>query len=402
MLEKALIKERNNSFYGWLFFLLVLIGIGMGAYIYQLIEGLTVTGMSRDISWGLYIGQFTFFVGVAASAVMLVLPYYLHNVKEFGRITVVGEFLAIGSVIMCMLFILVDMGMPMRVLNMILHPTPTSPMFWDMVVLSGYLLLNLFIGWNVLEAESKGVHPPKWVKVLIYISIPWAVSIHTVTAFLYSGLPGRHYWLTALIAPKFLASAFATGPALLIIICFLLKKFAGFDAGKEAIRKLSLIVTYSMCITIFMVAVEFFTAFYSQVPGHMATLQYLFAGLHGHSGFVPFMWVFAILSVVALVLLIPKKTREKESTLLIGCISVFISMWIEKGLSFVIGGLVENPLGRITEYTPGLAEILIIVGIWAIGAFIVSVLYKIVVSVKRETDVYSANTIQISTRNEGL
>jgi len=374
----------------------------MGAYIYQLIEGLTVTGMSRDISWGLYIGQFTFFVGVAASAVMLVLPYYLHNVKEFGRITVVGEFLAIGSVIMCMLFILVDMGMPMRVLNMILHPTPTSPMFWDMVVLSGYLLLNLFIGWNVLEAESKGVHPPKWVKVLIYISIPWAVSIHTVTAFLYSGLPGRHYWLTALIAPKFLASAFATGPALLIIICFLLKKFAGFDAGKEAIRKLSLIVTYSMCITIFMVAVEFFTAFYSQVPGHMATLQYLFAGLHGHSGFVPFMWVFAILSVVALVLLIPKKTREKESTLLIGCISVFISMWIEKGLSFVIGGLVENPLGRITEYTPGLAEILIIVGIWAIGAFIVSVLYKIVVSVKRETDVYSANTIQISTRNEGL
>ena len=402
MLEKALIKERNNSFYGWLFFLLVLIGIGMGAYIYQLIEGLTVTGMSRDISWGLYIGQFTFFVGVAASAVMLVLPYYLHNVKEFGRITVVGEFLAIGSVIMCMLFILVDMGMPMRVLNMILHPTPTSPMFWDMVVLSGYLLLNLFIGWNVLEAESKGVHPPKWVKVLIYISIPWAVSIHTVTAFLYSGLPGRHYWLTALIAPKFLASAFATGPALLIIICFLLKKFAGFDAGKEAIRKLSLIVTYSMCITIFMVAVEFFTAFYSQVPGLMATLQYLFAGLHGHSGFVPFMWVFAILSVVALVLLIPKKTREKESTLLIGCISVFISMWIEKGLSFVIGGLVENPLGRITEYTPGLAEILIIVGIWAIGAFIVSVLYKIVVSVKRETDVYSANTIQISTRNEGL
>lgn len=402
MLEKALIKERNNSFYGWLFFLLVLIGIGMGAYIYQLIEGLTVTGMSRDISWGLYIGQFTFFVGVAASAVMLVLPYYLHNVKEFGRITVVGEFLAIGSVIMCMLFILVDMGMPMRVLNMILHPTPTSPMFWDMVVLSGYLLLNLFIGWNVLEAESKGVHPPKWVKVLIYISIPWAVSIHTVTAFLYSGLPGRNYWLTALIAPKFLASAFATGPALLIIICFLLKKFAGFDAGKEAIRKLSLIITYSMCITIFMVAVEFFTAFYSQVPGHMATLQYLFAGLHGHSGFVPFMWVFAILSVVALVLLIPKKTREKESTLLIGCISVFISMWIEKGLSFVIGGLVENPLGRITEYTPGLAEILIIVGIWAIGAFIVSVLYKIVVSVKRETDVYSANTIQISTRNEGL
>jgi len=106
MLEKALIKNNNKSFWGWILFLLALIGVGFISYLYQLNQGLTVTGMSRDISWGLYIGQFTFFVGVAASAVMLVLPYYLHNVKEFGRITIVGEFLAVSAVIMCMLFIL--------------------------------------------------------------------------------------------------------------------------------------------------------------------------------------------------------------------------------------------------------------------------------------------------------
>jgi molybdopterin-containing oxidoreductase family membrane subunit len=391
MLEKALIKENNKKFWNWILFLLVLSAVGFGSYLWQLNQGLTVTGMSRDVSWGLYIGQFTFFVGVAASAVMLVLPYYLHNVKEFGRITVIGEFLAVASVLMCMMFIIVDMGMPMRVVNMFLYPTPNSPMFWDAMVLTGYLLLNIFIGWNVLEAESKGVHPPKWVKVLIYISIPWAVSIHTVTAFLYAGLPGRHYWLTALIAPKFLASAFATGPALLILICFILKKFANFDAGKKAIQKLALIVTYSMSITIFMVVVEFFTAFFSQVPAHMHALQYLFAGVHGHNGFVPFMWVFVILSVLALVLLIPRKTRENDKTLIIACAAVFFSMMIEKGLSFVIGGLAVTPFGRITEYTPRLPEILIIIGIWAIGTLIASLFYKVVVSVKRETDVTSKN-----------
>jgi Ni/Fe-hydrogenase subunit HybB-like protein len=386
MLEKALIKESSKKFWVWILSLLVVIGIAFMAYIGQLREGLTVTGMSRDISWGIYIGQLTFFVGVAASAVMLVLPYYLHNVKEFGRITVIGEFLAIAAVIMCMLFVVVDMGMPMRVLNVFLHPTPNSPLFWDATVLTGYLLLNLFIGWNVLEAESKGVHPPKWVKVLIYISIPWAVSIHTVTAFLYSGLPSRHYWLTALIAPKFLASAFATGPALLIIICYLLKKFANFDAGKKAIDKLALIVTYALVITLFMIGVEFFTAFYSQVPGHMAALKYLFVGYHGHAQFVPFMWIFVVLSIVAVVLLVPRKTRENEKTLVIACASVFLAMFIEKGLTFVIGGLSENPFGGITEYIPGASEILITIGIWAIGLLIVSLLYKVVVSVKRETD----------------
>lgn len=386
MLEKALIKENNNKFWVWVLSLLVLIGIGFSAYIWQLMQGLTVTGLSRDISWGLYIGQFTFFVGVAASAVMLVLPYYLHNVKEFGRITVVGEFLAVGSVLMCMLFIIVDMGMPMRVLNMFLHPTPTSPMFWDAVVLSGYLVLNIIIGWNVLEAESKGVMPRKWVKGLIYLSIPWAVSIHTVTAFLYAGLPSRHYWLTALIAPKFLASAFATGPALLILICYALKKFANFDAGKKAIDKLALIVTYSLCITLFMVGVEFFTAFFSQVPGHMAALRFLFVGSHGNSSFVPLMWTFVVLSVVAVALLIPRKTRENDKTLVIACASVFFAMMIEKGLTFVIGGLAENPFGGITAYVPGIHEILIIIGIWSIGILVISLFYKLVVSVKRETD----------------
>ncbi|MBE3581165.1 MAG: polysulfide reductase NrfD [Thermoanaerobacteraceae bacterium] len=384
MLAKAL--TGSNRYWGWIALLLVVMGVGFLCYFWQLREGLTVTGMSRDVSWGLYIGQFTFLVGVAASAVMLVLPYYLHNVKEFGRITVLGEFLAVAAIIMCLLFVIVDLGKPMRLLNMILYPTPNSLLFWDMVVLNGYLLLNIIIGWHVLEAEYKAVPPPGWLKPLIYLSIPWAVSIHTVTAFLYAGLPGRHYWLTALMAARFLASAFASGPALLILLCYILKKYAGFDPGRAAVQKLAGIVTYAMIVTVFFVGLEFFTAFYSQVPGHgIQSLRYLYTGLEGHGGMVPFMWVFVLLSALALVLLINPATRAREKTLLVACAAVFGALWIEKGLGLVIAGFIPNPFERVSEYVPTLPEVLIALGVWATGLLVLTVLYRIVVAVKKET-----------------
>jgi molybdopterin-containing oxidoreductase family membrane subunit len=214
MLDKALTGSKR--YWGLVFILLAFIGAGTIAYIYQFQNGLGVTGMSRDVSWGFYISQFTFLVGVAASAVMLVIPYYLHDYKKFGKIVILGEFLAVSAVTMCLLFIFVDMGQPMRMLNVILHPTPNSILFWDAMVLNGYLFLNIVIGWTTLHAEKKGMPPAKWVKPLIYLSIPWAISIHTVTAFLYAGLPGRHFWLTAIMAARFLASAFSGGPALLV------------------------------------------------------------------------------------------------------------------------------------------------------------------------------------------
>ena len=361
-----------------------LIGVGFLAYIYQFMNGLGVTGMSRDVSWGLYIGQFTFLVGVAASGVMVVLPYYLHDYKKFGRLTILGEFLAIAAVIMCMLFIFVDLGQPLRVLNVILHPTLNSVMFYDMIVLSGYLFLNLLIGWTVLGAERKEVAPPKWVKPLIILSIAWAPSIHTVTAFLYAGIPGRHFWLTAILAARFLASAFAGGPALLIILALIVRKYTKFDPGKEAIQSLGKIVTYCMLINVFFLGLELFTAFYSQIPGHMHSFIYLYAGLHGHNQLVPIMWVSSILAVISIGLLVFPQIRKNESLLAVACVATFFSLWIDKGFGLVIGGFVPNPFEKITEYWPTLPEALITLAVWAIGFLILTILYKIAISVKEE------------------
>jgi Ni/Fe-hydrogenase subunit HybB-like protein len=382
MLDRAL--KGSHRYWGWLIFLLVLMGIGFGCYLYQFREGLGITGMSRDVSWGFYIAQFTFLVGVAASGVMVVLPYYLHNYKAFGRITVLGEFLAVSAVTMCLLFILVDMGYPARVMNVIIHPTPNSILFWDMIVLNGYLFLNILVGWNVLAAERKGVNYRGWVKTLAYISIPWAFSIHTVTAFLYSGLPGRHFWLTAIMAARFLASAFAAGPALLIIACLIVRKVTRFDPGKEQIGTLGSIVTYAMILNVFFFLLEVFTAFYSQIPGHTQTFLYLFRGLDGHGRLVPWMWTSVVLAFVALLVLIIPATRRKEDTLVVGCAAVFLSTWIDKGLGLVVGGFIPDPMEHVTEYWPTTPEVLITIGVWATGFFIMTVLFKIATSIKEE------------------
>lgn len=380
MLELAL--KGSPRYWSWLFFLAILIGAGFITYLYQLQTGLGITGMSRDVSWGLYIGQFTFLVGVAASAVTIVLPYYLHNYKKYGRIAVIGEFLAIPSILMCMLFIFVDLGQPMRVLNVLLHPTPNSVMFYDMIVLSGYLILNLLCGWVILMSERKGAPPPRWIKPFLYIAICWAPSIHIVTAFLYQGLPGRDYWMTAIMAAKFLSSAFASGPSLLIILSMLIRRFTNFDPGKEAIQTLAKTAAYFLLITIAFYLFEVFTAFYSGITSHQYSIIYLFKGLQGYSKLVPVMSICVLLAAIGVLILATPPLRKWEVTLAIGAASTFLCMWLEKGITLVVGGFIPNPLDKVFEYWPTLPETIITLGVWAFGFFVLTILYKIASSVK--------------------
>jgi molybdopterin-containing oxidoreductase family membrane subunit len=257
-------------------------------------------------------------------------------------------------------------------------------MFWDTIVLSGYLFLNLVIGWNVLEAERNGVHCQNWLKPLIYVSIPWAVSIHTVTAYLYCGLPGRGFWLTAILAPRFLASAFASGPALLILLCLVIRRVTKFDPGTKQIQSLAVTVAYAICINGFFLLCEVFVTLYSQIPEHMDHLAYLFAGLEGKRAYVPWMWGSVALMAAGIVLLVNPVTRKKHPTLIAGCICVFLGCWIDKGLGMISGGFVPNPLHEVTEYIPTPTEVMITLGVYALGFLVLTLLFKIAVSVKEE------------------
>ena len=386
MLEKAL--SGSKRYWGWVIFLLAVIGAAFLAYLHQYNTGLGVTGLSRDVPWGFYIAQFTFLVGVAASAVMVVIPYYLHNFKVFGKLAVLGEFVAIAAVTMCITFIIVDMGQPFRVLNVFLHPSPTSLMFWDTLVCFGYLVLNVVITFVTFGAERKSVAPPAWIKPIIYLSIPWAISIHTVTAFLYAGLAARPFWLTAILAPRFLASAFSAGPSLLILLCLILRRFAKYDVGQEPIRKLGVVVTYAMAANVFFVALELFTAIYSNIPAHLEHFEYMYFGLPQPDGtrataLVPWMWTSVVLSVVSLLMLLTPSIRNNLKWLGVACAMVFFGLWIEKGLGLVITGFVPNPMEQVTEYMPSGVEVMIGLGIWAIGFLIITGLYKIAIGVRK-------------------
>jgi Ni/Fe-hydrogenase subunit HybB-like protein len=382
MLEKALTGSR--AYWTLLVVLGGVVAVGFASYLNQFANGLGVTGLSRDVPWGLYIAQLTFLVGVAASAVMVVLPYYLHHYKAFGKLAILGEFLAIAAVTMCLLFVTVDIGQPRRMLNIVLHPSPNSILFWDMIVLNGYLVLNVVISRATFRAERAGEPPPRWVKPLIYLSIPWAVSIHTVTAFLYSGLAARPFWLTAILAPRFLASAFAAGPALLILLSLLVRRVSRFDPGDEAIAKLGEIVAYAMAVNVFFVALELFTALYSNIPAHVEHFTYLYFGLHGHGVLAPWMTVSSALAVVSLVLLLVPRLRRRRGLLALASVTVVASLWIEKGLGLVITGFVPSPLGHVNEYWPTGRETLITLGVYAVGGIILTVLYKIAIATREE------------------
>ena len=393
MLELAL--KGSKKYWALLIVLGGIVGVGALTWLYQLQFGLGITGLSRDVSWGFYIAQFTFLVGVAAGGVMVVLPYYLHDYKAFGRITILGEFLAVAALVMCLLFITVDLGQPMRMLNVLLYPTPNSMLFYDMIVLNGYLFLNIVVGWNVLEAERNGTHYQAWLKPLIYLSIPWAISIHTVTAYLYCGLPGRGFWLTAILAPRFLSSAFAAGPALLILLCLIVRRFTQFDPGREQIQSLSKIVAYAIITNVFFLLCEVFVAVYSQIPEHTDHLKYLFFGLHGHGILVPWMWLSMALMVGAIILLIVPAARRNEGVLAVACAMVFVGAWIDKGLGLISGGFVPNPLHEVNEYVPTGPEVMITLGVWAAGFVVLTILYKIATTVKEDAaGVYRTRVIE--------
>jgi len=379
MLDKAI--KGSGRYYGWLALVLAATAAGFLCYLYQYLTGTESSGLSRSVPWGFFIANYTFMVGVAASAVMVVLPYYLHNVKQFGRITVLGEVLAVAAVAVAILFIRADLGRPERAFNLALYPTPRSPFFWNMVVLNGYMLLNLVLGWTALDAERNGVLVPRWAPIVSVASIPLAVSIHTLTAFVYSGLAARSFWNSAIMGPRFLASAFAAGPALLIILCTVISKF---DAGREAIQKLAIIVCYAMIINIFFILMEVFTAFYGGMHSHTTSLRFLWVGVEGHNQMVPFMWTSASAAVAGVLILLIPRLRRRENWLVAACALVFVATWIDKGMALVTGGLAPTPFETISDYSPTIQEIIIGIGIYAIGALIVTVLYKIALSIKEE------------------
>lgn len=379
-------EATNGSlwFYLWMLVLTAVALVGANAWAVQVSDGMIVTNMTDHVSWGLYIANFTFMVGVAAGGVMMVIPAYLYHDKKMHDVVIVGEILAIAAIVMCLLFVVVDLGRPERFWHMIpgvgRFNWPMSMLTWDVIVLNGYLLLNLHVCGYLMYMRFLGREPNKtWYVPFVLLSIFWAISIHTVTAFLYCGLGGRPFWNTALLAPRFLASAFVAGPCFILIILTFLKYALKRPIDQGPGRLLINIVRVTILVNLVMVASEVFTEFYTG-GAHTASAKYLFVGLHGHTALVPWIWTAIVFNLIAAVLFLSPWVMRNTTLLVVACVLAFVGAWIEKGMGLIVPGFIPSTLHEIVEYTPSLTEWKISAGIWAFGLMVLTVLLKMAIA----------------------
>jgi molybdopterin-containing oxidoreductase family membrane subunit len=360
--------------------------VGLFFYMKQHDLGLVETNLADQVSWGLYIANFTYLVGMAAAAVLLVIPSYIYSFKPIKEIVVLGELFAASSIVMAILFVMVDLGRLDRFWHMIplvgLMNFPESLLAWDVLVLNGYLFLNLFIPIYLL-VKFYYRKEPNWKFVLPFVlaSIPWAVGIHTVTAFLYNGLSARPFWNASILAPRFLASALCSGPAIMVIIFQMIRKISDIKIEDRALFKIAELIAYSMFVNLFLLTAEIYKEYYSNTI-HIAPLRYLLEGLHGHNQLVPWIWAAMAMNVTAFFLFLFPGTRKRLVTLNLGCLLIIIGVWIEKGPGFVIPGFVPDPLGEIYVYVPNLLELMVSFGIWAVGLLVFTLLMKVAIPIE--------------------
>jgi Ni/Fe-hydrogenase subunit HybB-like protein len=377
----------SQRYYLWQGALLAVVLVGLVAYHHQWVHGFAVTNLSDQVSWGAYIANFTYLVGIAAAAVLLVIPSYLYHRKDVKEVVLVGELLALSAIIGCLLFVTVDLGHPERVMHMM--PVigtlnfPDSILAWDIIVLSGYLFLNLHIPGYLLYKKYKGEEPTAAAYLpFVFLSIGWAISIHTVTAFLYAGFGGRPFWNSAILAPRFLVSAFVSGPALLIIIFTVMRRTKTMAVAQTTLDLLKRIITFTLPLNYFLLGCEVFGEFYTDSL-HVTSAKYLFFGLDGHGLLVPYIWGSLAMGVTALVIFLTPKFRANSDLVVIASALCVVGIWIEKGMGLLIPGFIPTPLGDLVEYTPALTEIFVSAGIWAFGAFIFTAMAKVAVAIQK-------------------
>jgi len=372
--------KGGSKLYAWLLFLGFFIMLWVYGNFIQLTQGMVVTNLTDQVSWGLYMSNFVFLVGVAAAAVTIVFPAYVYNYKPLKDVVIIGEMLAISAVIMCILFVLSHMGRPDRLWHMIpgigILNWPHSMLTWDVAVLNVYLALNVICGFYYMYKKYTGEPMNnKFYMTFVYISIVWAFSIHTVTGFLLNTMPARPMWFHAVVPIKFIVTAFSAGPAFIILAFFIIRKNTKLEIKDEAINMLSTIVTFCLSISIFLTLCEVVTELYPSTE-HSFSLKYLIYGKHGLSGLVAWFWAALIMNLIAFALLINPKTRKNHKILPYTCLILFVGIWIEKGMAFVLPGMIPSPIGEFVEYTPSWIEIGNSLGAWAIGLTIFTILAR--------------------------
>ena len=381
------VTSGDRRYHLWMGSLTAIMLVGAYGYFVQVTRGFSVTGMNNHVSWGLYISNMAFLVGLAAAAVILVLPAYVLHDVDFARAVLIAEGVAVSALVMCLAFVTANSpGLPFKWWRLTpvigLLNWPSSMLAWDVIMLNGYLVLNIVIPFYILYSHYVGREPAKQKYVpFIYISVVWAVSIHLVTAFLFAGLPARPFWNSALLGPRFLASAFTAGPAFMILLLGFIQSQSRYAIPDVAIDKLATVTTIAAQANLVMLLSDIIFEFYSPTH-HSLSARYLFFGLGEHHALVPWIRTGIALNIAATMVLMIHPLRRNRRWLMPACATLFVGIWVEKGIGLVIPGFVPSPLGEIVEYSPTWVELCVTAGIWALGLFVLTILVRVALPIE--------------------
>ncbi len=363
----------------WLGFLCFWVGLGAIAYAHQLDRGLGVTALSDAIPWGTYIANFTYLTGIAGAIALLMVLAYAYRDEQLRTIVVLTELLAVAVVPMTLLFVLVDLGRPERAWHLLpmigRFNWPSSMLAWDVILLTGYLAFNGYVAVYLAYAKYANKPPsPSRLLPIVWLAIIWALA--PISAFLYGGLAARPSWNAGILAPRFLASALAAGPAMVILVLAVVQRYARFPVAPAAVQRLRQIAGVAMLADLFLYGSDVFGALYAGRQPEMAPFLHMFVGLHDDTTIVPYAWAGLALNGFAAAALCVRRLHERPRLLLVGCGAAVIGVWIEKGIGLLIPGFVPTTLGQVVRYVPSLAEVFTSAGIWALGALCYTLLVK--------------------------
>lgn len=397
----SVVIRGSRGYFAWMGFCLVAIAVGLDAYANQADLGLITSNMRDELSWGFYIGNFAYLVGVAAAAVVLVIPAYVYEWRPIKEVVLLGELLALAAIVMCILFVIVDLGRPERVWHLIpLIGTPNYPysiLVWDILALNAYFLINFFIVTYLLfHAYSGRPYNPRFLLPLIFLSIPLAIGIHTVTAFLFMGLKARPFWNTAILAPRFIAGAFCSGPALLVLVFQIVRRTGKISISDEALHKIGELLAYAMAVNLFLVGVEVFTEFYPS-SAHVIHAQFQWFGVDGLTGIAVYTWLALSLNVAAFVIFVMPDLRRRLLYLNVACAFAAGGVFIEKGMGLLLPGMTPGVLGDVYAYEPSLNEVLVSVGVWGVGALLFTLMAKVTLAINAGEFNHAAGELRHST-----
>ncbi|QGP93107.1 Polysulfide reductase, NrfD [Neomoorella glycerini] len=387
---------NKQRYYFWLGVLLLLSLGGLLAWIYQVANGLVVTGMRNIVSWGLYISAFMFLVGLSAGGLIVSSSATVFNIRQFKPAAKPAILLSAVCIIMAVMFIFVDLGRPDRFFNLLLTPKFNSPLIWDVVVIAVYLAISLYYLWLTSRPKLE----ENRYRVISALALPVAILVHSVTAWIFGLQIARPTWHSALLAPLFVVSALDSGLALLLVVLIILDRLGWYKLEKELLATLGGLLAVLIAVDVFFIFSEVLTALY---PAEERLMKYINLLLIG--SLAPFFWGEIVLAAVPFLILVFRSNRERKSLVGLAASLVVVGVFCKRiwllfsalmlplipyGPGVTLGSYALPP-GEFSryyprvwstagQYVPTWVELLIFTGIFAFGALLYILAARIILA----------------------